>query len=73
MDGKKFVEVMKIEDTKTRCDRVLKEVLPFLKEAAEDFMEQYQDRYPELKELKLHTHEGTLRNARAAAGNETSV
>ncbi len=70
MDGKRFIEVMKIEDTKTRCDRVLEEISPVLKDLMTSFIEKYKEHYPVLNGAKIHTHENTLRSARLAAGNE---
>ena len=70
LDGKRFIELMQIEDTKTRCNKVLEEISPVLKDLMESFVEKYKDRYPELKEAEIHTHENTIKSARHAAGNE---
>ncbi|MDD9271477.1 McrB family protein [Paenibacillus sp. GCM10023248] len=62
-------EALTISDTSLRCQRVLDEVQPVLRQLMDDFKNKYGNEVPELLDYKVHTYEATLRTTMHDARN----
>ncbi|MGD6960603.1 McrB family protein [Fictibacillus phosphorivorans] len=64
-----LVTIMNIDDTTERNERILNEVQPVIRRVINAFLEKYGDREPYLRQLRVHTHEQTLRTTIADSKN----
>ena len=56
-----LVEIMNIEDTTLRNQRILDEVQPLARRIMDSFLKKYSERDSYLLQLKIHTHEQTIK------------
>ena len=61
IDCNKFKQIFDIEDTTERCDRVLKEVQPVVKELVDKYLSVYGVKDSLILDSELHTYDLTLR------------
>lgn len=69
MNIKLLEEVLSISDTALRCQRVLDEVQPILRQLMDEFKSKYAGQVPELMDYHVHTYEVTLRTTMHDARN----
>ncbi len=69
MNIQQIEEVFSIADTSVRCQRVLDEVQPILRNLMERFKATYSTQAPELLNYQVHTYEVTLRTTMHDARN----
>lgn len=62
-------EALTIPETALRCQRVLDEVQPLLRQLMDDFKNKYGNEAPELLDYQVHTYEATLRTTMHDARN----
>lgn len=62
-------EALTIPETSLRCQRVLDEVQPVLRQLMDDFKNEYGKEAPELLNYQVHTYEATLRTTMNDARN----
>lgn len=60
---------MDIEDTTLRNQRILDEVQPLARRIMDSFLEKYSERDSYLLQLKIHTHEQTIKTTIADSKN----
>ncbi|WP_062047368.1 hypothetical protein [Bacillus sp. JCM 19034] len=56
-----LIEIIHEEDALTRNQRILDEVQPLVRRIIDSFIAKYSDREPYLRQLKIHTHEQTIK------------
>ncbi|AIK35761.1 AAA domain family protein [Bacillus pseudomycoides] len=62
-------EIVEIEDSIERCQRILDELQPMLHNILDKFIDMYGDQEPYLKQLKVHGYEQTLKTTIANLKN----
>ncbi|MCV9885136.1 McrB family protein [Metabacillus halosaccharovorans] len=65
----KLVDIMNIEDTTLRNQRILDEVQPLARRIMDSFIAKYSERDSYLLQLKIHTHEQTIKTTIADSKN----
>ena len=56
-----LVEIINEEDALTRNQRILDEVQPLARRIIDSFIAKYSNREPYLRQIKIHTHEQTIK------------
>lgn len=57
----KLKQIFDIENTSERCDRVLKEIQPVVKELVDKFLSVYGVKESLILDSEIHTYDGTLK------------
>ncbi|WP_078544720.1 McrB family protein [Litchfieldia alkalitelluris] len=69
IEANQLIDIMNIEDTTLRNERILNEVQPLARRIIDSFINKYGERDSSLRQLKVHTHEQTIKTTIADLKN----